>query len=366
MRKLMIGVAIAALCTVPAAAKPGNGQGGGQGNGKSAGAPAASAGSPAKSNARQAPQSANRSDAKPAAQKQVQKQAAAEKRASSPSVSRAPAGAAVDKPKGNSSAAKLDRAPQAKATRNGPQEQPKAPVAASDKGKAARAIPAAVTARGDGAPGPSARIYRDRNEFDGFFARAPQRGALDGCPPGLAKKNNGCLPPGQAKKLARPYYAEYRPNWWGVPRVNGDYYYRDGYLLRFGNTGIASYIPLLGGALSVGNVWPTRYSPYTVSPYYSSYYGLGPDGGYRYADNAFYRVDPQTQAITAIAALLTGNDIAIGSPMPAGYDVYNVPYPYRSQYVDGPGGYYRYSDGYIYQVDPETRLVAAAIELALD
>jgi hypothetical protein len=23
-----------------------------------------------------------------------------------------------------------------------------------------------------------------------------------GCPPGLAKKNNGCLPPGQAKKLA--------------------------------------------------------------------------------------------------------------------------------------------------------------------
>jgi hypothetical protein len=24
-----------------------------------------------------------------------------------------------------------------------------------------------------------------------------------GCPPGLAKKNNGCLPPGQAKKLAR-------------------------------------------------------------------------------------------------------------------------------------------------------------------
>jgi hypothetical protein len=26
--------------------------------------------------------------------------------------------------------------------------------------------------------------------------------AQAGCPPGLAKKNNGCLPPGQAKKLA--------------------------------------------------------------------------------------------------------------------------------------------------------------------
>ena len=26
---------------------------------------------------------------------------------------------------------------------------------------------------------------------------------LGGCPPGLAKKHNGCMPPGQAKKLAR-------------------------------------------------------------------------------------------------------------------------------------------------------------------
>ena len=76
-----------------------------------------------------------------------------------------------------------------------------------------------------------------------------------------------------------------------------------------------------------------------------------------------YRVDPQTSAITSIAALLTGDDIQVGSPMPMGYDVYNVPYPYRSQYADGPQANYRYSDGYVYQVDPETRLVAAAIEL---
>lgn len=26
-------------------------------------------------------------------------------------------------------------------------------------------------------------------------------GGMRGCPPGLAKKNNGCLPPGQARKL---------------------------------------------------------------------------------------------------------------------------------------------------------------------
>jgi len=43
--------------------------------------------------------------------------------------------------------------------------------------------------------------------------------------------------------------------------------------------------------------------------------------------------------------------------------VYNVPYGYRDQYYDTPDALYRYSDGYVYQVDPETRLIAAAIEL---
>ena len=86
---------------------------------------------------------------------------------------------------------------------------------------------------------------------------------------------------------------------------------------------------------------------------------------YRYADRVLYRVDPETAAITSIAALLTGDDFRIGQPMPAGYDVYNVPYAYRQRYYDRPDAYYRYSDGYIYQVDPETRLIAAAIELLI-
>jgi len=39
-------------------------------------------------------------------------------------------------------------------------------------------------------------------------------GAPPGCPPGLAKKHNGCLPPGQAKKryeLGHPLSVSYRP-----------------------------------------------------------------------------------------------------------------------------------------------------------
>jgi hypothetical protein len=38
---------------------------------------------------------------------------------------------------------------------------------------------------------------RSRNEVRSYYASG--KGAK-GCPPGLAKKNNGCMPPGQAKK----------------------------------------------------------------------------------------------------------------------------------------------------------------------
>lgn len=38
---------------------------------------------------------------------------------------------------------------------------------------------------------------RERDAARGFFVERHGRG---GCPPGLAKKHNGCLPPGQAKK----------------------------------------------------------------------------------------------------------------------------------------------------------------------
>lgn len=51
------------------------------------------------------------------------------------------------------------------------------------------------------------RIVRvDRDDDDFRFVprwndRGLVRGFVDGCPPGLAKKNNGCMPPGLAKKL---------------------------------------------------------------------------------------------------------------------------------------------------------------------
>jgi hypothetical protein len=193
------------------------------------------------------------------------------------------------------------------------------------------------------------------------FRAVPTRGLIGGCPPGLAKKNPPCIPPGQV----RGRYVRYdRPDFWGLRLGGGRYRYDDGYLLRFGPDGrIGGYIPLLGGALAIGNVWPTYYEPVALPVYYESYYGLGPYSSYRYADNVIYRIDPETAAITSVAALLTGDDFVVGRPMPIGYDVYNVPYAYRTQYVDSPTANYRYADGYVYQLDPETRLIAAAIEL---
>lgn len=192
------------------------------------------------------------------------------------------------------------------------------------------------------------------------FARLAPRGLIAGCPPGLARKNPPCVPPGQVRNL----FGWNRPDFWGLRLGDGRYFYDDGYLLRFGPDGrIGGYIPLLGGALAIGNAWPDYYEPFAMPGYYERYYGLGPYDSYRYADNVIYRVDPETAAITSVAALLTGDDFAIGRPMPLGYDVYNVPWGYRDRYIDGPDAYYRYADGYVYQVDPETRLIAAAIEL---
>lgn len=208
------------------------------------------------------------------------------------------------------------------------------------------------------------RQFETRGARGDFGFRDLRRLVIDGCPPGLAKRNNGCRPPGLARQDARYRYAAFGPSWWGLGGIgDGRYFYDDGYLMRLDGDRVAGYIPLLGGALAVGNPWPSYYDPVPVPDYYVDYYDLGPRGGYRYADDVLYRVDPETAAITSIAALLTGNDIDIGSPMPAGYDAYNVPYSYRDQYYDRPDALYRYNDGYIYQVDPTTRLVTAAIEL---
>ena len=66
--------------------------------------------------------------------------------------------------------------------------------------------------------------------------------------------------------------------------------------------------------------------------------------------------------VVAPVAFVTGNTLAVGQMLPVGYDAYNVPYAYRDRYYDNDRYLYRYADGYIYQVDPQTRLIQAVID----
>lgn len=197
-----------------------------------------------------------------------------------------------------------------------------------------------------------------------YFQRDDDRGLIAGCPPGLAKKNNGCLPPGQARQIARALAADRYEALWRRAGDESRYRYEDGYLYRMSPQGsLLGYLPVLGGALAPGAVWPSQYAYQPAPDYYASYFGLPQGRDYRYADGALYGVDPQTQMISQVAALLTGQNLSVGQPLPAGYDVYNVPYAYRGQYVDSANAMYRYNDGYLYQADPKTQLVTAVIQL---
>ena len=84
---------------------------------------------------------------------------------------------------------------------------------------------------------------------------------VGGCPPGLAKKNNGCLPPGQAKKLYN----------------------------------VGQRFPL-----SYGQRWGFNQIPYDLR----SQYGFDPRSNYYYGDGYLYRVDPKTMLISQVVSAL--------------------------------------------------------------
>lgn len=46
-------------------------------------------------------------------------------------------------------------------------------------------------------------LYGHRGHGYAYGRQGPVGYGVGGCPPGLAKKENGCMPPGQAKKLLR-------------------------------------------------------------------------------------------------------------------------------------------------------------------
>ena len=281
------------------------------------------------------------------------------------------------------------------------------------------------------------RDLGDRDRFDDRSDRRDARRSLarwndnDRCPPGLAWKNVECMPPGQYKKLDgrgllpaayrdgrlplglrnlyrdddRQYYRfgdgyvyrvdrrtnlvaallpllggglntgqmfpsaysnHYVPTQYRAfyPDNNDDYYrFANGYVYEVdrGSGLIESMIPLMAGGYGMGQMLPPSYSAYNVPYQYRDLYADNDDYMYRYAPGAIYQVDPSTSLITGIASLLTGNGLSVGQPLPTGYGTYNVPLAYRDQYYDTPDAWYRYNNGSIYQVDPTTQLVTSLI-----
>ena len=79
-----------------------------------------------------------------------------------------------------------------------------APAAAGEKGQGKKKGMKDKEPKGSGASVTVVFSTDQRQAVERYFVQTHGRG---GCPPGLAKKNNGCLPPGQAKKR----YAVGRP-----------------------------------------------------------------------------------------------------------------------------------------------------------
>ena len=169
-----------------------------------------------------------------------------------------------------------------------------------------------------------------------------------------------------AALIGQPLQPAYVNSYYQPPYFNSFYpnspydCYRNGYGYVYETdcmTGmVEDVIPTYGYGYGVGQLLPSSYA-YNNLPYnYRGYFNDNDDYYYRYAPGAIYQVNRETALITAVAALLTGG-LSVGQPLPVRYSAYNVPMAYRANYYDTPDAWYRYDNGYIYAVDPGTRMV---------
>ena len=176
--------------------------------------------------------------------------------------------------------------------------------------------------------------------------------------------------------LPQPYMSSYVPSYYGLnsfypasygagygygyPNLCNRYAYGVVYQVDCYTGMVVNVIPTYAGGYGVGQMLPSAYSYYNVPMQYRSLYYPTADYSYWYAPGAIYQYDTNSSLITSVAALMSPG-FSIGQPLPTGYGMYNVPMAYRSTYYDTPNAWYRYNNGYIYQVDPSTMLVTATV-----
>ena len=153
---------------------------------------------------------------------------------------------------------------------------------------------------------------------------------------------------------------DYRANYYDTDEAM--YRYGDGFIYQVDpySRRIEERYPLYADQYMIGQPWPVAYPGYNVPYAYRETYFDTPQAHYRYANNGIYQVDPTTQLITALVALVSGQNFNIGQPMPSGYSAYNVPLAYRDRWSDNSDDYYRYANGYVYEIDAGSGLIEDA------
>ncbi|HVM22371.1 MAG TPA: hypothetical protein VM308_03575 [Sphingomicrobium sp.] len=215
-------------------------------------------------------------------------------------------------------------------------------------------------------PGSVRYLYPDTDDYyyrygDGYLFQVDRGSELVSA---LMPLLGGYLP---GQYLPASYMNSYVPNYYGLSSFYPDspygcsrYYNGVVYQVDCASGLIEDVVPVYASGYGVGQLLPSAYNYYNVPTQYRSLYYPTSDQSYWYAPGAIYQYDPETSLITSIAALLSPG-FSIGQPLPAGYSAYNVPLSYRSTYYDTPNAWYRYNNGYIYQVDPTTQLVTAIV-----
>jgi hypothetical protein len=160
------------------------------------------------------------------------------------------------------------------------------------------------------------------------------------CPPGLEKKNNGCLPPGQVGRDDR--HGRWDDRWDGRDRMDRN---RDGFddrdLNRDGRIDDREW-------RIARDRYDDRYDRHDDDRDYDRDYDRDDD---RYDDR-------RRGAIGGVVDNLLGrNTLRVGERVTAGARLRAVPYEYRSRFRDGGGVYYRSDGRAIYQIDARTDVV---------
>jgi hypothetical protein len=176
----------------------------------------------------------------------------------------------------------------------------------------------------------------DRDDRDGRYGRD--------CPPGLEKRNNGCLPPGQVGRDDRDGRWSDGDRWNSRERMDRN---RDGYDDRDLNR---------DGRID-DREWRIAQERFEDDRRYDRDGDRYEDRDDRYEDRYEDREQRRGGLGGIVDGLLGRDTLRVGQRVSANARLGPVPYEYRSRFRDGGGVYYRSDGRSIFEIDARTDVV---------